>query len=57
MTQGHDTDAGLGEVGFAKDFVGVDYHNDGHSHIDAISHVSYRGALYNGAPADSVTDR
>jgi hypothetical protein len=34
-----------------------EYHNDGHSHIDALSHVSYRGSLYNGAPADSVTDR
>src|SRR5437764_11051882 len=27
MTQGHDTDAGLGQLTFAKDFVGVDYHN------------------------------
>jgi kynurenine formamidase len=57
MTQGHDTDSGLGPMTFAKDFVGVDYHNDGHSHIDALSHVSYQGALYNGVPADSVTDR
>ena len=57
MTQGHDTDAGLGEVGFAKDFVGVDYHNDGHSHIDALCHVSYQGTLYNGVAADSVTDQ
>src|SRR6476646_5611889 len=57
MTQGHDTDSGLGSMTFAKDFVGVDYHNDGHSHIDALSHVSYRGVLYNGVPADSVTDR
>ena len=57
MTQCHETDSGLGPMTFAKDFVGVDYHNDGHSHIDALSHVCYRGALYNGAPADSVTDR
>jgi len=57
MTQGHDTDAGLGELTFAKDFVGVDYHNDGHSHIDALSHVSYRGTLYNGVAAGSVTER
>ena len=57
MTQGHDTDAGLGELTFAKDFVGIEYHNDGHSHIDALSHVSYRGTLYNGVAAGSVTER
>jgi kynurenine formamidase len=43
-------------MAFAKDFVGVDYHNDGHSHIDALCHVSYEGRLYNDVAADSVTD-
>jgi kynurenine formamidase len=55
MTQNHDADVGLGSMGFAKDFVGVDYHNDGHTHIDALCHVAYRGRLYNGLPAGSVT--
>lgn len=41
---------------FAKDFVGADYHNDGHTHIDAFCHVIYEGSLYNGAPATSVTE-
>ena len=55
MTQRHDADAGLGAMGFAKDFVGADYHNDGHTHVDAFSHVAYEDRLYNGFPAGSVT--
>ena len=35
---------------FAKDYVGVDYHNDTHSHVDALSHVAWEGTLYNGKP-------
>jgi kynurenine formamidase len=41
-------------LSFAKDYIGLDYHNDTHTHIDAFSHVGYQGALYNGAPADEV---
>jgi kynurenine formamidase len=41
--------------GFAKDYVGVDYHNDGQSHVDAFCHVAYNGLLYDGSPASSVT--
>ena len=55
MTQQHDADLGLGALGFAKDFVGVDYHSDGHTHIDALCHVAYEGRLYNGVAAGSVT--
>jgi kynurenine formamidase len=43
--------------GFAKDYVGADYHSDGHSHIDAFCHVAYHGLLFDGVPAASVTDR
>ena len=39
----------------AKDYVGVDYHNDTHTHIDALCHVAYKGLLYNGTPAASIT--
>ena len=56
MTQRYDAEAGLGEMGFAKDFIGVDYHSDGHTHIDALCHVAYEGRLYNGVAADTVTD-
>jgi kynurenine formamidase len=55
MTQHPDADLGLGAMGFAKDFVGVDYHGDGHTHIDALCHVAYEGRLYNGVEAGSVT--
>ena len=55
MTMLTDVDIGSGSVRFAKDYVGVDYHNDGHSHIDAFSHVAYDDRLYGGAPAESVT--
>lgn len=55
MTMLPDVDVGAGSVRFAKDYVGVDYHNDGHSHIDALCHVAYEGRLFDGMPADLVT--
>jgi kynurenine formamidase len=39
-----------GGVHFNKDYVGLDYHNDGHTHIDALSHVGFDGSIYNGRP-------
>jgi len=45
---------GEGALSFAKDYIGVDYHNDTHTHIDAFSHVGYQGALYNDKPSDEV---
>jgi kynurenine formamidase len=42
-------------VAFAKDYIGVDYHNDTHTHLDALCHVSFDGHLYNRRPADSVS--
>ena len=57
MTRRDDTDTGSQSVHLAKDFVGADYHNDGHTHIDAFCHVAYEGLLYNGIPADAVTAR
>jgi kynurenine formamidase len=44
-----------GPVHFIKDYVGADYHNDGHTHIDALCHVAYEGSLYNAKPEGSVT--
>lgn len=44
-----------GSMQLAKDYVGVDYHNDTHTHIDALSHIGYEGLLYNGTPTDAVT--
>ena len=52
-----DGDNESGTLRFAKDFVGADYHHDGHTHIDALCHVIYEGSLYNGTPAGAVTAR
>jgi kynurenine formamidase len=54
MTMLTDTDIGSGSLRFAKDYVGADYHNDGHTHIDALCHVAYDGSLYNGRPQSSI---
>lgn len=43
------------ETHFNKDYVGADYHNDGHTHVDALSHVGYDGSLYNGKSEAAVT--
>jgi kynurenine formamidase len=40
---------------FACDCVSIECHGDAHSHIDALCHVAFRGSLYNGVPAGSVT--
>jgi kynurenine formamidase len=57
MTMLTDVDIGSGSVRFAKDYVGVDYHNDGHSHIDAFSHVAFEGSLFDGKPVAAVDER
>jgi kynurenine formamidase len=55
MTMLTDEDIGSGTVRFAKDYVGLDYHNPGHSHIDALCHAAYEGSIYGGTPSDSIT--
>jgi kynurenine formamidase len=40
---------------FATDYVGLDYHHDTHSHVDALCHVAFDGRLYGGAPVETVT--
>jgi kynurenine formamidase len=57
MTLLPDVDIGSGPVRFAKDYIGVDYHNDGHSHIDALCHVAFDGDIFGGRPAESTTAR
>jgi kynurenine formamidase len=55
MTMLPEDDVGSGPLQFAKDYIGVDYHNDGHSHVDAFCHVAFDGFLFDGAPESSVT--
>ena len=49
------SDGGAG-VRFSKEYVGVDYHNDTHSHVDALNHVVYDGVLYGGTPASATPE-
>ncbi|PNE40013.1 cyclase family protein [Streptomyces noursei] len=39
-----------------KDFLAVDYHGKAVSHLDALSHIAYRGQLYDGRPAGELVD-
>ena len=57
MTMLTDVDIGSGSLRFAKDYVGVDFHNEGHSHLDALCHVAYEGFLYGGTPETEVTSQ
>ena len=54
MSISHDDIIGEGDGRFATDFLGIDLHGESQSHIDALSHVSYRGKLYNGQPIKTV---
>ncbi len=51
----HDVDIGSGDVRFATDFLGMQFHGDCHTHIDALCHIAYKGRLYNGRPAGLMT--
>jgi hypothetical protein len=55
MTMLTDEDIGSGSVRFARDYVGLDYHNEGHTHIDAFCHVAFEGSFFDGSPEASVT--
>jgi kynurenine formamidase len=55
MTALSPVDTESGSLHFMKDYVGADFHNDGHTHIDALCHIAYEGVMYNGRPADAVT--
>jgi kynurenine formamidase len=57
MTMLPDTDIGSGSLRFAKDYIGVDYHSDTHSRVDALCHVAFEGSLHNGRPAGEVTSQ
>src|SRR4030042_3119584 len=57
MVNTHDINIGSGELRFAMDFLGIQFHGDCHTHIDAFCHIAYKGLLYNGKPAISVNVR
>ena len=55
MTQMHDWDINSGKLRFATDFLGMNFHGDCHTHIDALCHIAYADELYGGRPASLVT--
>lgn len=53
MTMLQDVHIGdAGDLRFTCDFMGIEFHGDAHSHVDALCHVAYKGLLYNGVPVD-----
>lgn len=54
MAATHDIDIGSGSLRFATDFMGMQFHGDCHTHIDALCHIAYKGLLYNNKPASLV---
>jgi kynurenine formamidase len=55
MTMNSDFDLGSGSLRVACDYLGVEFHGDAHSHIDALCHVMYEGSIYNGVPVSTVS--
>lgn len=55
MIQAGDVAATQNGLQWAGDFIGVAFHGNSVSHIDALSHVFVDGRMYNGAPATDVT--
>jgi kynurenine formamidase len=41
--------------GWASDWIGMEFHGYGVSHLDALSHQFWNGTMYNGVPANRVT--
>ena len=45
MTEVGPRDTASGWPHLCKDYVGLDYHNDGHTHIDALCHIAYESSF------------
>jgi kynurenine formamidase len=55
MVQTCDVGPDFGEPQFVNDYLASEVHGDSHTHIDALCHIAYKGKLYNGKPASSIT--
>ncbi|MEU5209112.1 cyclase family protein [Streptomyces sp. NPDC020742] len=55
MTGPAERDIGAPGLSFARDRFAMNVHGDADSHLDALCHVLFDGALYDGVPARSVT--
>jgi kynurenine formamidase len=56
MTSATGDHADLTGLTFATDRLALNVHGNADSHIDALCHVIYRAALYNGVAADTLTE-
>jgi kynurenine formamidase len=56
LGRGHDVPINAGKARFAMDFVGIAFHGDCHTHVDALCHISYAGTTYNGRTATEVVN-
>jgi kynurenine formamidase len=54
VVQGHDIDIDSSTLTFATDYLGMEFHGDCHTHMDALCHIAYKGYVYNGRPAQEV---
>jgi kynurenine formamidase len=55
MTRLHDQPVGEGGLSFGACYLGMASHGDCHTHIDAPNHVAWKGRLYNGRSATTLT--
>lgn len=49
--------SGIAGYEASRDFIGTEVHGMGVSHLDALCHMFVRGLMFNGLPAELVTDR
>ena len=57
MTMMNDIHLGdSGDTRFTCDFMGIEFHGDAHSHIDALCHVVYKGETYNGLAIEQAAN-
>jgi kynurenine formamidase len=57
MSLMHDIPISKSGLSFGMCFLGMASHGDCHTHVDALNHVGYKGLLYNGKPAATLTSR
>jgi kynurenine formamidase len=57
MSLMHDLPVSNSGLSFGMCFLGMASHGDCHTHVDALNHVGYKGLLYNGKPASTLTSR
>lgn len=57
MSQMHDIAVSESGLSFGMCYLAMASHGDCHTHVDALNHVAYKGRLYNGKPASTLTSR